>query len=53
MELHKEQERICKQLGNLDRLSNLPRQSGEYPLCWGRLEEAMDLHKEEERICKD
>ena len=52
MALHKEEERICRQLGNLD---SLQRSLGNQALilkAWGKLGEAMALHKEEERICR-
>jgi len=52
MALLKEQERICRQLGNLDGLS---RTLGNQALILkdrGDLDGAMALHKEEERICR-
>jgi hypothetical protein len=52
MALHKEEERICRQLGNLDSLSNSLGNQAIILKAWGKLEEAMDLHKEEEGICR-
>jgi len=52
MALHKEQERICRQLGNLD---GLQASLGNQALILkdrGDLDGAMALHKEEERICR-
>jgi tetratricopeptide (TPR) repeat protein len=52
MALHKEKERICRQLGNLDGLQRtLGNQALILQAC-GDLDGAMALHKEEERICR-
>jgi tetratricopeptide (TPR) repeat protein len=50
MVLHKEQERICRQLRNLDTLSISLGNQANILYTWGKLKEAMALHKEEERI---
>jgi tetratricopeptide (TPR) repeat protein len=52
MALHKEQEKICRQLGNLD---GLQASLGNQALILkdrGDLDGAMALHKEEEKICR-
>jgi tetratricopeptide (TPR) repeat protein len=53
MALHKEEERICRQLGDS---ANLQRSLGNQALILearGDLDGAMALHKEEERICRE
>ena len=51
MELHKQQERICRQLTDPDGLQNALGNQALILHAWGKLEEAMALYKEQERIC--
>ena len=53
MKLHKEEERICKELGNKNGLSASLGGQALILQAWGDLEGAMKLHKEEERVCKE
>ncbi len=53
MDLLKEQERICKELGNLNSLSNSLGSPALILKAWDRLDEAMDLLKEQELICRE
>ena len=50
--LHKEQERICRQLGNLDALQHSLGNQAVILQARGDLDGAMALHKEKERICQ-
>jgi len=53
MALHKEEERICRELGNKDGLSVSLRNQAVILQARGDLDGAMALHKEEERICHE
>jgi len=50
--LHKEEERLCRQLGNLDSLSKSLGGQALILQRRGDLDGAMVLHKEEERLCR-
>jgi hypothetical protein len=53
MKLYKEEERICRELGNVD---SLQRSLGEQAVILharGDLKGAMELHKKQERICRE
>ena len=52
MALHKEQEHICRQLGNLDGLQATLGNQALILKARGDLDGAMALHKEQERICR-
>jgi tetratricopeptide (TPR) repeat protein len=52
MALLKEQERICRQLGNFDSLQRSLGNQANILYARGQLDEAMALHKEAERICR-
>jgi tetratricopeptide (TPR) repeat protein len=52
MALHKEEERICRQLGNLDSLQTSLGNQAFILKARGQLDEAMALYKEQERICR-
>ncbi len=52
MRLYKEQERMCRELGNKDGLSRSLAGQALILQDRGELDEAMRLHKEEERICR-
>ena len=52
MALHKVEERIYHQLGNLDSLSRSLGNQALILKAWGKLDEAMTLHKEREHICR-
>jgi len=52
MALHEEEERICRQLGNLDRLAASLGSQANILYTRGQLDQAMALHKEEEGICR-
>jgi hypothetical protein len=53
MELLKEQERICRELGNKHGLQASLGNQALIHKDWGELEKAMELHKEKERICRE
>ena len=53
MALHKEQERICRELGNKDGLSDSLGNQAMILQDRGDLDGAMALHKEKERICRE
>src|ERR1019366_625362 len=53
MALHKEEERICRELGNKDGLSKSLAGQASILKARGELDGAMALHKEEERICRE
>ena len=53
MALHKEQERICRELGNKDGLQASLGNQALILKARGDLDGAMALHKEEERICRE
>ena len=53
MELHKEEEEICRELGDKAGLSRSLGSQAVILKRWGQLKEAMELHKEEERICRE
>jgi len=52
MALHKEAERICRHLGNLDGLQRTLGNQANILYACSDMEEAMALHKEAERICR-
>jgi len=52
MALHKEEESICRQLGNLNGLQISLGNQALILMNWGKLDEAMALHKETESICR-
>jgi tetratricopeptide (TPR) repeat protein len=52
MALHREQERICRQLGNLDSLQASLGNQANILYDRSQLDEAMALYKEAERICR-
>jgi len=52
MRLHKEEERICRELSNKDGLQRSSA-AGVILQDRGELDEAMRLHKEKERICRE
>jgi len=53
MGLHKEEERLCRELNYQDGLQVCLGSQALILSVWGRLEEAVELHEEEERICRD
>ena len=53
MALYKEQERICRELGNLDGLQASLGNQALILYTRGDLDGAMELHKEKERICRE
>jgi tetratricopeptide (TPR) repeat protein len=53
MKLLKEQEWICRELGNIDGIQASLGNQANILYAWGRLDEAMKLHKEEEGICRE
>jgi tetratricopeptide (TPR) repeat protein len=53
MALYKDQERLCRELGNKDGLSNSLAGQALILKARGDLDGAMALHKEEERICRE
>ncbi len=53
MKLHKEQEHICKELGNKDGIQMSLGNQAVILQAWSDLEGAMKLYKEQERICKE
>jgi tetratricopeptide (TPR) repeat protein len=53
MRLHKEEERICRELGKKDGLQRSLGNQAVIHYARGELDEAMRLHKEEERICRE
>jgi hypothetical protein len=53
MTLHKEEERLCRELGNKD---GLQRSLGNQALilkAWGKMKESLALQKEKERLCRE
>jgi hypothetical protein len=53
MELHQEEERICRELGNKDGLQASLGNQALTLKARGDLDSAMVLHKEQERICRE
>ncbi|MDR3062765.1 MAG: DUF4062 domain-containing protein [Methanobrevibacter sp.] len=53
MELHKEAEKIWRELNNKDGLQIVLGNQALILMSWGRLDEAMELHKEAEKICRE
>jgi len=53
MRLHKEEERICRELGNKDGLQRTLGNQANIFYTRGELDEAMRLNKEQERICRE
>jgi len=49
--LHKKEEAICLELGNMNSLQISYGNQANILYAWGRLEEALALHKKEEAIC--
>lgn len=53
MELHREEERLCRELGNKAGLSASLGDQAIIHKDWGDRKRAMELHREEERLCRE
>ena len=53
LELYKEQERICSEMGDMSGISKSLNNQGNILYQWGDYDGAMELYREDERICRE